>query len=201
MRETEVTYEVFDDLNAVDAKLKAKGFKNARRFILEDHYFSHLTMAEIAAADYETLINNSFLVRSITENDNVGQKLCYKKKEYDELGNVVSEEKIAANIDSAAKARQIFISAGLSEWCALVNNSCVYQNGNREIAIQAVEGLGVFMEIEEDETIQALSSGDKLKELIAFAKSTSIMLGDDFSCKKVYMKLKKNQGILSQTSK
>ncbi len=195
MRETEITYQVFDDISTVDAKLRAKGFSAARLFMLEDHYFSRLTMLEIAAMDYETLINNSFLVRSITQDNILSEKLCYKQKEYDQLGNVVSEEKITASIGSSANARQIFISAGLKEWCVLMNNSCVYQKGSKEIAIQIIDGLGIFMEIEEDETMQNMSRGDKLNELIAFAKSTSIIIGEDFSCKKAYMKLKMSHGL------
>ena len=68
----------------------------------------------------------------------------------------------------------------------------VYKKENVEFALQIIDELGIFIEYEEDETMQALSEKEKINVMLETLKNLGLKLGDDFSCKKVYLKFKKD---------
>lgn len=151
MRETEITVQVFEDLDVIFTKLKRLGFEQVRQCQLNDWYYTHLpTDTKVV---YPALLKNSFLVRQVIDSDTKKAYLYYKDKEIDQKGNVVSEEKIKIEISNLADALKIFAKAGINCWCELQQTMYVFRQGKIEFAVQAVAGLGNFIEYEEDETI------------------------------------------------
>lgn len=189
MKETEVTVQVFEEFKKINEKLKSQGFCVIENFQLNDWYFSKFD--DVRGVKYPDLMNNSFLVRQVlTDKEEV--QICYKKKEMDDNNNVIFEEKIKTFVDSLVDAVNIFKCAGLNNYCVVKNNSYIYQKGNMLFTLQIIENLGIFIEYEEDESMKNLNVQEKRDYMISALKSLNLKLGDDYSCKKVYMLLQKN---------
>ncbi len=199
MAETEITVQVFQTKEELDKILKTQGFSVTREFDLIDYYFSKYSEKELRAFEYKDLIANSFLLRRIA-NDKTTDFLSYKKKQVDENGVVIAEEKLKCKIDNLEDAIKIFDNAGIGCWCNLVQHLIVYQRGKNEFAVQIIDGLGIFIEYEEDETMHQLENEyQKIEEMVRRLKNLGLKLGNDYSCKKVFMKFKKDnlQRVLS----
>lgn len=141
---------------------------------------------------YQNLISQSIVIRQIIT-DSEKCEICYKDKVFDNDGNVVGEEKITTQISDLGSVKQIFLRAGLNNYCTLFNTSFVFRKGEICFAVQAIEDLGVFIEYEEGETLpQGLSPHEKIDIMLARVKSLGLPVGDDYSCKKVEMYLQKH---------
>lgn len=193
MRETEITVQVFDELLDIEKVLAKNGYQKKEEYCLRDHYFTKFEDAKIV--DYKTLLDSSILIRTIEQDEKCTHCMIYKNKKLDQNGNVSSEEKIRVKIDDEQNCIKILKSAGLNNWCNLKNDSIVYADeSGSEIALQVVNGLGIFIEMEEDSSIANLSEKQKFEYLKNKIAAFGFKLGDDYSCKKPYMILHSNIG-------
>lgn len=195
MQETEITVEVFDNIDSIDDVLKSQGYEICRVFDLYDYYYSKYSTEELKSMTYNEMIANSFLIRNVCK-DELKQLLTYKKKEFDKNNNVISEEKVNCNIDNVDNALKLFDLAGLNMWNKMLQHISVYKKGDIEFAVQHIDGLGTFIEYEEDATMTNLKTPDeKIEYMLNILKGVGLKIGEDFSCKKVYMKFKKENGL------
>jgi adenylate cyclase class IV len=141
--------------------------------------------------NYKDLMKNSFLVRKCIEKDKISSYLIYKNKVINENEEVILEEKIRVNIDDVNKTVKIFENANITNWCSLNNLSIVFYNDKMHFAIQCIEGLGNFIEYEEDETMKDLMVEDKRALMIKRVKELGLSLANDYSVKKPFMMLHK----------
>lgn len=185
MRETEITIQIFDDLDTIFAKLDKLGFQQISKYELNDWYFTKLKIN--SKVSYSYLLKNSFLVRQVLE-DKEKIYLCYKDKQIDKTGRVLSEEKINVIVSNLADTLKIFNKANLNCWCELKQILYVFKKGQIEFSVQAVEDLGNFIEYEENETMLNMSSKQKIDFMYSQIKNLNLNFGTDLSCKKVYMK-------------
>lgn len=190
MQEIEITVQVFETKNDLFKQLKNLGFNIVKNFQLNDWYFTRLD--DISNIDFQELIKNSILVREIIENGKSQAQICYKKKDYDCLDNVIGEEKTKTYIEDKDKMIDILTLAGLNNYCNLHNDSYIFSNGYQEMAIQVVNDLGIFIEYEEDNSIKKnMTNEEKFQHMVNIIKNLGLKTGTDYSCKKVLMKLKK----------
>ncbi len=189
MAETEITVQVFEDLMTTCNKLENLGFEKTRKFVIKDWYFSKYSDKELNNLGYGKAISSSVLVREIVGKNNE-KVLCYKAKIIDDDGNVVSEEKIATEIEDVDKTILLLNLAGLNMWEEVKNKTIIYKKDNIEFALQDVENLGVFIEMEESDEMKSLINEEKFARLKRIVKNFGLKLGKDYSCKKVYMKFK-----------
>ena len=200
MKETEITVQVFNNLDEVYDILEKQKFKIVEHYILNDYYFSKFNNEQLNSLTYSEIIANSFLVREvITENEKKSQ-LCYKNKFIDDKGNVLAEEKVRTRVQNMEDTLKIFDLAGINCWCSLNQNMICYKKEGIEILIQIVEGLGVFIEYEEDKSMAGMSEQQKIEFMFNNLKSIGLKLGEDYSCKKVYMKFLEEQNGVVQKS-
>lgn len=185
--ETEITVQVFNKLEEIQKILKGSGFEMIESYQLNDWYFSKYE--DISFFGYQDLLNNSFLVRQIID-DNPQIQLCYKKKVLDENNNVVSEEKTNTTIKDLEKTLQIFKMANLNNYCVLKNNSYVYKKDEICFVVQCIKDLGIFIEYEEDDSMKNMNEKEKFNYMSKIVKQLGLKLGQNYSCKKVYMKIK-----------
>jgi adenylate cyclase class IV len=143
------------------------------------------------------LLKNSFLVRQVIS-DSEKIYLCYKDKEVDKNGKVLSEEKIKVPLNNLQDTLKIFNKANINCWCSLKQTIYEFQNGSIEFLVQVVDDLGNFIEYEENETMKNLTTEQKMEQMSSQLKSLGLKLGSDFSCKKVYAKYLKNLNIASK---
>lgn len=189
MAETEITVQVFEDLMTACNKLENLGFEKTRKFLIKDWYFSKYSDKELNTLGYGKAISSSVLVREIVGKKNE-KVLCYKAKIIDDKGDVVSEEKIATQIEDIDKTLLLLNLAGLNMWEEVKNKTIIYKKDNLEFALQDVENLGIFIEFEENDEMKSLTNDEKFARLKHIVKGFGLKLGKDFSCKKVYMKFK-----------
>lgn len=190
MKETEITVQILDDVNDLINMLKNKNFSLEDEFDMIDYYFSKDDTETLKKLEYLDIINHSFLVRQIVGNDN-SVNLMFKSKELDEKGNVIAEEKVKTPVASLEKALKIFKLSGLNNWCEIKQHMLVWKRGETEFAIQIIDGLGAFIEYEETESMKDFTEQEKIDAMLADLKDLGINIGDDYSCKKVYMKFMK----------
>lgn len=188
---TEICVQAYTALEELQRKLENAGYEFVENYNNSDTYFSTLSKRDIKKLDYKALLDSSLIVRHI-EGDNCDIKnLVYKKKTLDENGNVIKEIKTKLKIDDIDKAKQMFSSLGLTCWCDYVNQNYEYKKGEISIVVQYVEDLGVFVEIEEFNSIKDKSDKEKFGILKDIVNALKLPLGSDFSCKKPYMFLNK----------
>lgn len=191
--ETEITVELLENLEIAKNKLNNLGFIIKEKVLMTDYYFSKLPLDEILNLDYANLIKNSFLVRSVkTDNEEINQ-IIFKKKILDNSNNVIAEDKIKTNISNLNSTVKLFSEAGLTNYTTLTQNMTVYSNGEMEFVIQEIDNLGVFIEYEEDNTMKGLTEQEKINTMLNNLKSLRLEIGNDYSCKKVYLKLHNNK--------
>jgi len=78
---------------------------------------------------------------------------------------------------------------GLNNYIIVDNTSYVYGNSDFSITIQIIKGLGSFIEFEENESMKGMENKDKFDYMVSIVNSLGLKLGDDYSCKKVFMML------------
>ena len=184
----EITVQVFNSFDEIKTILENQGFKMVETFQLNDWYFSKID--NIESLKYIDIINNSFLVRQIlTDCEKI--ELCYKKKEVDEFGNVIAEEKIKSSVNSLQRTIDIFVASGLNNYCVVKNSSYVYKKDKICFTIQLIENLGIFLEYEEDDSMINIDEKQKFNYMCRIVNSLNLKIGNDYSCKKMYMLLKK----------
>lgn len=190
MKETEITVQILDDVNDLIEMLKNKNFSLEEEFDMIDYYFSKDDTETLKKLEYIDIINHSFLVRQIIGDDN-SINLMFKSKELDEKGNVIAEEKVKTPVDNLEKAIKIFKLSGLNNWCEIKQHMLVWKRGETEFAIQIIDDLGAFIEYEETASMSSLTEQEKIDAMLADLKGLGINIGNDYSCKKVYMKFMK----------
>ena len=101
------------------------------------------------------------------------------------------EEKVKSELTKLENAVKIFDLAGLNNYCKVENNSYVYKKENIEFVVQIIKNLGIFIEYEEDESMKDMLPDQKFSYMVNITKNLGLKLGNDFSCKKVFMLLHK----------
>lgn len=190
MRETEITVQVFNDINIIKKQLQILNYFIIEEYEMTDYYYSKLSLQELKKMTYSNLIKNSLLVRDIQDN-NPKIQMVYKDKILDNNDNVISEEKIKIKVDNLENSLKILNLINMTCWCKVNQNMIVYKKDNIEFAIQIIDGLGIFIEYEEDESMKNLSEYEKINLMKNNLKNLGLNLGTDYSCKKVYMKFLK----------
>jgi len=193
MRQTEVTVQVFDSMENVLSQLGALGYEVVGNKKMCDYYYTALCHKAIQDADYATLIKSSIILRDLTDGKFRKQEMIYKDKTLDNFGNVVSEEKLHEKIESIDNVRRMFERWGLTCWCTLMDSMTVCRKDDVEFVLQSVEGLGVFIELEELPDMRDWTDDEKIDELKLILKNVGLKLGEDYSCKKPYMLFEKEK--------
>ena len=191
--QTEITVQVFNPKQEIEAILREKGFAVTETYTMHDWYFSKHSWRKIQRLTYPRLLQHSFLVRSIC-GEQQKHYITYKNKMCDKKGNCLQEEKINVCVDDAEKAVTIFQKAQCTLWAEVKNSTTVYKQKNICFALQDIEGLGIFLEFEESEDMQGMSVLEKVRALTLQAQSLGLTLGNDYFCKKPYLLLKKQLG-------
>lgn len=198
---TEITVQLYEKDATLIKKLKENGAEFVEQYTVYDQYFTKWSKVELHYLDtrdpktYSNLIRYSIILREIDNGDEDRKaKIVHKNKVLDANGNVISEDKLGTSIGNTTTVSKILERAGLNCWCELVNHSTVYRVGEFDLAIQDIDGLGRFLEIEEPDSMKGWSNEEKFEYMKKFVQSLNLDIGENFSCKKPYMQLLKNLG-------
>lgn len=199
MAKTEITVQIFEDENKVDKNLLDLGYTKTETFTGSDTYFSSLSEDEIKEASYKDLLGTSIIIRSFLTNGEKERQnyMVFKNKDIDKNGNVVSEEKVSTQIMNPNNAIRILKLAKLNNWVSLNQQNSFYVKDEQCITVGTVEGLeGLFVEIEEFDSMSNWGIDKKIEELKRCAQSFNFKLGNDYSVKKVFELYKKNKEVV-----
>ena len=125
MAQTEITVQIFEDIETVKAKLESLGYVWQDTFCGSDTYFSTLSAEQIAKADYKQLLDSSIIIRDFLKQKSGFHSitLVHKLKTLSADGNVIGEQKTSVAIDNANSATQLLSNAGLKNWIFLNQKS------------------------------------------------------------------------------
>lgn len=190
MGETEITIQVLNDVENAQEIIRDLGFKIVENVKMVDYYYTKLSNEELKELPFSEIIRNSFLIREMVSESENSTKIIYKNKIFDENENVISEEKIKCKIEDVNSVCRILDMVKLNCYCVLRQNMDVYVKDGESFLFQQVSGLGNFIEYEEDPSMKNLNCEEKIEVLKGKVDRLGLKLGDDYSCKKLYLKLK-----------
>lgn len=189
MKQTEITVQVFENIDVVRKKLELAGYKLTAIISGEDSYYTNISRDQLKTIKYDFLLKNSVIIRKFNNitNNSVSTKLIYKDKTVDKHNIVLNEEKFETMIDNPKSCEIILEKLGLYNYINLKQKNYFYKLNDREITIGTVDGISsLVMEIEEYPEITDYSPFQKIEKLKNLAQSFEFNLGDDFSFKKMF---------------
>jgi len=194
MASTEATVQIFEEIEAINLKLNQLGFRFIENFSVYDYYFSKYSIEELKEMEYKEILDNSLIVRKFFDDEKViEQKIVHKNKQLDDMGNVISDNKVEVFVDNIEKTINLLKNCGLTLWCEMKNYVSTFVKDDIRIDIHEIEDLGTFIELEEYDEIKDLPSEIKFEKLSNYLKTLNLKMGKDFSIKKVFMKFNKEK--------
>ncbi len=191
MRQIEITVKVENSLSEVDKILSKQGFKVIRKSRIEDIYLKKENI-KLGKRNILKVLSNCVLVRYLKVGDEEFKKITYKKKDY--KGNkVISEKKFNVDINDIQKAYNLFIELGFTNIVNVNYDVIVYEKDGLELAFQDVEGLGLLLEVENENDFEGVSDKDIIKEKRKMVKNLSkygLTTSKDYDIKKAYELIK-----------
>ena len=172
---------MFSKLQAI-AAIKMEGFKYVKKRLMHDMYYTHLPRDQVHS--YKDLMANSILLRHY---DDATSHMIYKHKFFDADDHVFFEDKYICPVGRWSEASKIISLANFNMWCEKKTELHIFEKNRREICVQDVEGLGLFLEVESGTDIQSLP------DLIKLARSLRLPLDEDFHVKLPYLLYLKNK--------
>ena len=197
MLQTEITVQLFEDIKDVENKLIKLGFCKTEELNIQENYFTNLKNDALKNASYSNLLVTSVILRSYTtlKNKVPTAKLIRRLENLDSHNYAVGEERVIKEVEDEVHSRKVMTNIGYTNWVTLKQKNIYYKKGEITIILSDVEGLGNFIEVEEYPSISNLVETEKIDILKQYIKSFNFNIGNDFSCKKVYMLYQKNNTI------
>ena len=197
MLQTEITVQLFEDIKDIENKLTKLGFCKTEELNIQENYFTNLKNDALKNASYSNLLVTSVILRSYTtlKNKIPTAKLIRRLENLDSHNYAVGEERVIKEVEDEVHSRKVMTNIGYTNWVTLKQKNIYYKKGEITIILSDVEGLGNFIEVEEYPSISNLVETEKIDILKKYIKSFNFNIGNDFSCKKVYMLYQKNNTI------
>ena len=188
----EITVKLKCSLNEMYTILEEKGFKNLEEFSMEDTFFvpKDLKLEEMSTRD---IISKAILVRLITEKMpyKVNKKITFKIKNFDEAGNILSQEAISCEVLDIQSAKKLLEAIGYKEIMFIKENDIVYEKDGFELAIKDIENGDKLIEIETDDDEEL----DSIEKLVKKVNELNIPIyTDNYFVKKAEVELNKVLG-------
>lgn len=187
---TEICVLMKTTFEEIKERLIQEGFKHTETYNNHDIYFTTLSQ-NLNTIPYPLLLEKSILIREVNSETSSKKYIIYKKKSFDKNGNVIDEIKTKLKIDNIENAESIFKNLGFLRWCNYVVNNNEFKKGEIIINVQNVKELGIFIEIEEFESIKEKPEKEKFNILKEIVLSLNLNTSCDYSCKKPFMMLNK----------
>ena len=183
----EITIKIKCKLNELYKILEEKGFKITRKFTMDDTYFIPKE-TKLEKNNATEILSKAVFVRDIEDKtSNKRTKLItFKIKNFDESGNILSQESTNCNILEIDEAKNLLKSIGYTEIMNIKENDTVYEKDRFELAIKDIENGDNLIEIEENNEL------DTIEKLIQKVNEIGIPIyTDNYFVKKAEIELDK----------
>ena len=145
--ENEITVEVLETKENIIKSISDNGFKLEKEYDINDIYLVRKEFEN--CKNYNELLNNSILIRDISEKPNTRKLITYKQKNIDDNGNILNQINANVEINNIDDAYNMFKLIGYWELIRIRDHISIYQKDNGdEFALQFVNDR-IYIEIEE----------------------------------------------------
>ena len=115
-----------------------------------------------------------------------------KVKDINTKGEIINQTSVKCKIDNVIDGYNFIKSLGYRKIFELKDHNVLMSNNENEIYIQNVEGLGVYIEMEQKNILLSNTNGDSIDELVLNIRKYNLPLDySDFFVKKASDMLKK----------
>lgn len=193
MRQIEITVRLTEDVKEAILKLENSGFKKIRESDVYDIYLSNF-YNEMNKENVAEFLKHSVLLRYLKFNGKEIKKITYKNKEFDNNGNIISEQKVNLDCNDLLNADKLFKCLGFYNLIEVKYHVIVYEKDGKEFAFQIVENLGTLIEYENinDFTGKSITEiNDTKREMVKEIKKFDISLTEEYDVKKAVELIKK----------
>lgn len=166
--ENEITVEVLETKENVIKSISSNGFKLLKEYDINDIYLVKKEFEN--CKNYNELLNNSILIRDISEKPNTRKLITYKQKHIDDNGNILNQINANVEINNIDDAYNMLKLIGYMDLMKISDHISVYQKNNGdELALQFVNDR-IYIEIEEkcEHTGKRYESLDYMKSIIEY---------------------------------
>lgn len=164
--ENEITVEVLETKENVIKSISNNGFELEKEYDINDIYLVKKEFEN--CKNYNELLNNSILIRDISENPNTRKLITYKQKHIDDNGDILNQINANVEINNIDDAYNMLKLIGYIDLMKISDHITVYQKDNGdELALQFVNDR-IYIEIEEkcEHTGKMYESLDYMKSII-----------------------------------
>jgi len=191
--DNEITVKVKCELNELYKILEEKGFIITDKFSLNDIYLvpERLKIEEMSTRE---ILSHAVIIRNVIQEMPYGiqNKITFKKKEFDNEGNILKQTATSCEIKNIEDAKKLFQAIGYKEIMHIKENDLVYGKDGFELAIKDIQDGEKLIEIETVEDNIELDTIEKLKEKVVSIEIP--IYTDNYFVKKAEIELDKILG-------
>lgn len=185
----EITVKIKVKLDKFYKLVEEKGFKVVNKFSMDDTYFIPKTL-KLETMSTREILSKAVLIRDIKSgiSDRITKKITSKIKNFDECGNILSQESINCDILNIEDAKKLLRAIGYKEIMNIKEDDVVYEKDGFELAIKDINNGDKLIEIETEEN----NDFDTIEKLIKKVNELEIPIyTDNYFVKKAEIELDK----------
>lgn len=188
----EITVKIKGSLNEFYKIIEEKDFKIAHKFSMNDAYFIPETL-NLNKMSTREILSKAILVREIKgkTSGKIIKKITFKIKNFDDNGNILSQEAVNCDIIDIEDAKNLLKAIGYREVMCIKENDIVYEKDGLQLAIKDIKNGHNLIEIETEDN-DDLNTIDKLIQRIN--KLDIPIYTDNYFVKKAEIELDKVLG-------
>lgn len=156
----EITVKVNTNMKEIEEILINKGFKLSDEFTCEDNYFIPLNM-NIKKESIRDIIKKAIIIRQV-RNDKV---LVFKKKNIDQNGDILKQQKFECNILDVNEAKRFLEAVGYKSVMDIFEKDICYSKDGLKLAFKDINNGDILMEVETQD-IEGFRTTKELKEKV-----------------------------------
>ena len=154
----EITVKVNVSIKEMEKILINKGFKLSDKFTCEDNYFIPSNL-DIKKKEIRDIIKKAIIIRKV-RNDKV---LVFKKKNINENGDILEQEKFECDILDIDKAKKFLEAIGYKNIMNIFEEDICYSKDGLKLAFKDIKNGDILMEVETQD-IEGFRTTKELKE-------------------------------------
>lgn len=185
----EITVKMKCELNEFYKIVEEKGFKVVDKFSMDDTYFIPETL-NLEKMKTREILSKAVLVRDIRRQmpNRIIKQITFKIKNFDEYGNILSQESVNCDILETEDAKKLLKAIGYKEIMNIKEDDIVYEKDGFQLAIKDIKDGDNLIEIETEEN----NDLDTIEKLIQKVKEIEIPIyTDNYFVKKAEIELYK----------
>lgn len=185
----EITVRVKGDLNEFYKNIEEKGFEVTDRFKLDDTFLvpESLDLKNMTARD---ILANAIIVRIVErENGRLVKNITYKKKVFDDAGNITFQSKVECDVLDVEDAKRLLTAIGYKEIMRIKESDIAFGKNGFCFAVKDIENGAKLIEAESDSDVEEMNTLDKIKAM--FDKYEIPIYKDNYFVKKAELELNK----------